>query len=185
MSGNNRGVAIVLIAVGALLLVGQFLNLNIAAFAWPLFVMIPGILLLVWAFVASQSAAPLAIPGSIVTTVGLILFYQNATGRFESWSYAWGLILAAVGVGIAVTGLLQLNEKMQKDGRQLATLGLGLFAAFGAFFELFIFRSFVDAFWWRYLLPLALVGGGLYLLMRQGRKPEDKETPQSPPEPQV
>ena len=130
---------------------------------------------------AKASAAPLAIPGTIVSTVGLILFYQNATGRFESWSYAWGLILAAVGVGIALTGSLQDNAKQQREGRQLASLGLALFAAFGLFFELFVFRGFAIGVW-RYLLPLVLIGGGLYLLVRQ-RNVEDtsqQDTSQEP-----
>ena len=88
--------------------------------------------------------------------MGLVLFYQNVTGRFESWPYAWGLIVTAVGIGLALAGRLQANPKLQHDGQRLATIGLVLFVAFGALFELLIFRSFADSVVWRYLPPLLL-----------------------------
>ena len=40
------------------------------------------------------------VPASIVTGIGGLLYWQNATGRWESWSYAWALIVASVGVSI-------------------------------------------------------------------------------------
>ena len=107
-------------------------------------------------FLASDSAAGLVIPGSIISTVGLIMFWQNLTGHFETWSYAWGLILAAVGLGIALQGYLTDSEKLSKDGRQLATLGFIFFVTFGAFFELFIFRNLFNSFVGRYLAAICI-----------------------------
>ena len=48
-----------------------------------------------------------AIAGSIVTTVGSVLLYQQTTGHWESWAYAWALVgPGAAGLGMLVYGLL-------------------------------------------------------------------------------
>jgi hypothetical protein len=181
MQKNTQGLGILLLALGAILLLGRFFNLDLTTFGWPFSILLPGLVMLIWAFV-TPSAAALAIPGSIVTMVGLIFFYQNATGRFETWSYAWGLIIAAVGLGIALQAVLKAAEEERRDGVRLAMIGFALFVAFGAFFEIFIFRGYSGSFVWRYLLPFALIGGGTYLLLRRqvasDQPPSD--LPQSP-----
>ncbi len=48
----------------------------------------------------------MVIGGTVVTTVGLVLLYQNTTGRWESWAYAWALVgPAASGLGMALWGI--------------------------------------------------------------------------------
>jgi hypothetical protein len=37
--------------------------------------------------------------GGVVTMAGLVLLVQNATDRFETWAYAWTLVLL-VGSGV-------------------------------------------------------------------------------------
>ena len=163
-NASARSIGVVLVIVGALLLFGQIGGFG--GFAWPLFIIIPGLLMLVAAFLGNEDAAGLAVPGTIVTTVGLILWLQAITGRFETWSYAWGLVLASVGIGTFLEGSLTQNDKNQREGLNLTALGLALFAGFGAFFELFVFGG-VAGWVFRYLLPAALIGGGAYLLWRQ------------------
>ena len=136
-------------------------------FAWPFFIILPGVLLLVAAFISGKAAAGLAIPGSIVTMIGLILFIQNITGNYESWSYVWALIPTAVGVGIFIQGGLSQNDKLRTDGSRLAMIGVVMLLIFGTFFELFIFNRFTDSLIWRYGLPILLIGGGAYLLVRR------------------
>ncbi|MER3555314.1 MAG: hypothetical protein C4331_13480 [Meiothermus sp.] len=87
---RNQIIGIILVVLGGLFLLGQVVDLgeSIGHWGWPFFVMLPGILLLVLAFVGGKTSAGLAVPGSIVTTVGLILFVQNVTDHFESWAYA-------------------------------------------------------------------------------------------------
>ncbi len=159
---NTTG--LILIALGVLFLLGRFIE---GAFAWPLFVLLPGLALLVWAFVGRKEAAGLAVPGAIVTTVGLILFVQSLTNTFETWSYAWGLVLASVGVGTWLYGVLSEHPGRQRDGIRTATLGLVLFAAFGVFFQFFIFGDLAGTWVWQWLLPILLIGGGAYLLSRE------------------
>ena len=161
---RQRTTGIVLVALGLLFLLAQFGQLG--AFLWPLFVIAPGVALLIWAFVGGKSATGLAIPGSIVSMVGLILLIQALTNRFETWSYAWGLIVAAAGVGTWLHGTLSDDEKLTRDGVKTATTGLVLFAAFGVFFEFVIGIGGRSGFVGSWLLPLLLIGGGVYLLWR-------------------
>jgi drug/metabolite transporter (DMT)-like permease len=161
---NPAGV--LLVVLGLFFLVAQFVNVDWGSLAWPFFIIVPGALLLTAALMGGKSAAGLAIPGSIVTTVGLILFVQNLTGRFESWAYAWGLILVSVGVGQYLRGQWAGEEAMRRSGLRFAALGLLLFLLFGIFFELFIFnQSPLLRNWW----PLILIGIGAFLLLRQRR----------------
>ena len=62
--------------------------------------------------------------GAIVTTVGLLLLYQDLNGHYESWAYAWALIPMAVGLGLTVNGL-------RFDRGDLVTLGTRMIAGFG------------------------------------------------------
>jgi uncharacterized membrane protein HdeD (DUF308 family) len=180
---NTRGFGLVLIIVGLLFLLSQFLNTIVGAFTWPFSIIVPGVLLLVAAFMFRTSVPALAIPGSIVSMIGLILFTQNVTGHFESWSYAWGLIVAAVGSGIFLFSSWSKDERTRKRGSQLALLGLVLFVVFGAFFELLIFRTFTNNVAWQYVLPILLVGGGAYLMLRKSKQGREEKSPPSTPEP--
>ena len=159
---RQRGVGIVLIALGAIFLLGRFVDLGAAL--WPLFVMAPGIALLAWAFLGGRSSAGLAVPGSIVTMVGLVLFIQNVTGRFDTWAYAWGLIVAAVGVGTWLYGSLADKEKEMTDGARTAMVGLALFAGFGVFFEFVIGLGGRSAVLGGWLVPVLLIAAGAALL---------------------
>ena len=48
----------------------------------------------------------LFIPGCIIGGIGGLLYYQNATGDWGSWAYAWTLIPGFVAVGLFLFGLL-------------------------------------------------------------------------------
>ena len=159
---RQRGVGIVLIALGAIFLLGRFVDLGAAV--WPLIVMAPGIALLAWAFLGGREATGLAVPGSIVTMVGLILFIQNATNRFETWSYAWGLVVAAVGIGTWLYGSLAHKDDKVQEGVRTFTVGLALFAGFGLFFEFVIGIGGRGGLLGTWLLPLLLIAAGAALL---------------------
>src|SRR5512133_947951 len=61
-------------------------------------------------FIGLITGAPgMAVPASIIAGIGGILYYQNATGNYESWSYMWALIPGFVGVGTILAGLLGDN----------------------------------------------------------------------------
>ncbi len=164
---RQRGIGIVLVALGAIFLIGRFVDLGAAL--WPLFVMGPGLALLAWAFLGGKESAGLAIPGSIVTMVGLILFVQNATERFDTWAYAWGLIVASVGAGTWLFGTLADRPKEVHDGIRTFSIGLTMFAAFGVFFEFVIGFGGRPGWIGSWVVPLLLIGAGAALLWQRRR----------------
>jgi hypothetical protein len=178
-AGIVLGVALVIL--GLVFLAGQmFPGLDLGHYAWPLFVLVPGVVMLgaglVW-----RDASGLVIPGSIVTATGLVLAVQNATGLWASWAYAWALIApGAVGAGIALQGLVRRSRGEVREGLRVAGIGLVLFLVGLGFFEgvLQISGESLGS-GSRLILPALLILAGLVLLVRnliQGRA----APPQSP-----
>lgn len=173
---------VVLIGLGLLFLLGQFFNLNVMGWLWPFFVIGVGAVFFIGMLAAGKSAAGLAIPGSIFTGLGLLLFFQNLTGRWESWAYAWTIFPTAVGVGLYIMGAWADNPSQRQAGLNLARIGVILFIVFGAFFELLIFGNGGTR---QFLFPALLIALGLYLLVtrigpwpRRPTKPSDPNPPQ-------
>lgn len=167
-----------LIGLGGLLLIAQLLSADIWTWLWPFGVIGMGLLFFLLMLANGPQAGGLAVPGSIITTVGLILFTLNVSGHWEAWAYAWPLIIVAVGVGTFIQGVWSNLEKARREGPKVARVGVVLFLVFGAFFELFIFRGYD-----RYsglLWPLLLIGLGLYFVLGQLLRRETLLPPPSP-----
>src|SRR5262245_58587418 len=162
-----------LIVVGLLALAGQiFRGFDFWGTIWPFFIIGAGALFFVGMFSGGKSAAGLAIPGSILIAVGLMLFLQNIFDHWESWSYGWTVILMAVGVGIYIMGRYTENPGQRASGLNLLKVGAILFVIFAGFFEM-IFNSFSFS---RFLFPTALILFGIYLIFGRSRsltKPQD------------
>jgi len=125
-----------LVLLGAILLAGQFVRVEIWHYGWPLFIIAPGVLLLILALTSRGFVGEgLAIAGSVITVTGLILLYQNATGHFESWAYAWALIPASVGVGMQLYGWVAHRPANVRAGTRLLGVGLVIFFLGALFFE--------------------------------------------------
>jgi hypothetical protein len=126
-----------LILIGAILLVGNVVRIDLGHYGWPLLVIAPGILLIVVALTSSGFVSEgLAITGSILTVTGLILLYQNSTDHFESWAYAWALVFpAAVGAGMIIYGIAGQRPGNVRAGTRLVAIGVVLFLLGAAFFE--------------------------------------------------
>lgn len=168
-SNRDRTLGLLLLVVGALLLFAQLFGFSLGRYGWPLFVLIPGVVLFAVAALGGRSAAGLAVPGSVVSTIGLILFVQNLTGRFETWAYLWALIPMAVGLGLYLQGTWTASEKLRREGRRVASTGLAMLVAFGAFFELLIFQNLTGTVFGRLWVPALLIAAGVYLLYGQSR----------------
>jgi len=126
-----------LVVVGASLLVGQFVRVDIGHYGWPFFVIAPGVVILLVGLTARGAVSEgLAILGSIITVSGLILLYQNSTDHFESWAYAWSLVFpGAIGVGMILYGLRAGRPGNVRTGTRLAGAGLVISLLGAAFFE--------------------------------------------------
>lgn len=156
-----------LIIFGLLALVGQiFRGFNFWNTFWPFFIIGFGLLFFVGMFAGGRSVSGLAIPGAIVTTIGLMLFYQNITNHWESWSYGWTVILMAVGLGIFIMGVWGQNASQRAAGLRVLQIGVILFIIFGAFFEL-IFTAGMPFGLRSIIFPVALILLGLYLVLKR------------------
>jgi multisubunit Na+/H+ antiporter MnhC subunit len=160
---------VVLIALGLLSLLGQiFRGFPFWSYLWPLVLIGFGGLFFVGMFAGGKSFAGLAIPGTIIAGLGLMMFFQNLTGYWESWAYSWTIILVLVGLGIFIMGLYSEDLHRRQAGLRVIKVGAILFVIFGGFFEL-IFNAFRPFGIQQYIFPLLLVGLGVYLvLIRSG-----------------
>jgi len=152
---------ILLLLVGLFLLVVQLSpNFGLAIdieFSWPLFVIGAGILLFIFGLLVN--APDMAVPACIVGGIGCLLYWQNSTGNWASWAYAWALIPGFVGVGVIVAGLFKGEFRQAlRDGGTLILISLILFAIFGSFLG---GLSFLGDYW-----PLLLIFLGAWLLIR-------------------
>jgi hypothetical protein len=181
---------LLLVAGGVALLAAQLygidLRFDLAQYGWPIFVILPGVALLVLGLVISdEPGIGLAIAGSIVTTVGLILSYQWATNHGASWAYAWSLIApTSVGAGMALWGLLHLRGRILRAGLGALLAGLVMFVILFGFFEglLGIGGERGLAPLGRMALPIALIAGGVLIILarlwpRRRRRPSQGEWP--------
>jgi len=92
--------------------------------------------------------------------VGVVLSFQAATGLWATWAYAWALVApGGVGVALVLYGLLTGQGDLVRNGVPVLLTGLGLFVAFGLFFEAVLHLS-GDA------LPFGepILAGGLVVL---------------------
>src|SRR3984893_16623646 len=89
-AGSGVAIGIVLVVVGIFFFVVQLGGFDLGAYGWPLFIIIPGLTLLIVGFVGLGTGA--AIPGGLLTMVGLVLAYQNSSRNWASWVYVWPLV---------------------------------------------------------------------------------------------
>ena len=175
------GVAIgaILVIVGAILLGGQLLDIGIGDFGWPLIIVAVGVaLLLIGLVVVNQSG--MVVGGTVVTTVGLVLLYQNQTGHWESWAYAWALVgPAASGLGLAIWGIRSGDGKDVRNGTWGFLGGLAFYAVGLLFFEGVIGISGERLPLQEWVLPAVVIGIGVVILIRgllQRGEPEGPAT---------
>jgi hypothetical protein len=155
---------VLLILLGFLFLFLQLFEFNIWGELWPALVIGVGLLFFLAMLVTGRGSGALAIPGSVITMVGLILLFNNTFGFWETWAYTWTLIIFAVGIGINIFGRYTHQEKARQSGGVVARIGLVLFVIFGIFFELFI--GLTGVFEGSSLLwPVLLILTGVYLLL--------------------
>src|SRR5262249_50777488 len=103
--------------------------------AWPFFIIAVGLIFFVGVVVGGPAAGPLAIPGALISTVGLILLYQRAFDRFQTWAYAWTLLVVASGLGLLVDAAWRNRPERAQLGRAAIGVGVALFVVGVVSFE--------------------------------------------------
>jgi hypothetical protein len=164
---------VLLIGVGVLLLAvnsfGLQLPFDFGRIGWPVFVIAPGVVLLIVGLVASgEPGVGLAVAGGIVTTVGSILAYQSATDHWSSWAYAWSLIApTSVGASMLLWGSFHGSGSVVRQGLSGLGVGIVVFIVGFAFFEgvLNLGGTRGLAPLGRQALPIALIGAGVLVII--------------------
>ncbi len=166
-STGRSAAAIGLIGLGVLFLLAQYIGFSFLGTLWPLFVMLPGLAFLYFAYTGDQRHAGLAIPGAMITGTGAILFYQNLTGHWTSWAYIWALYPVFLGFAFVFMGRRTGDRHQIMLGDNFVKWGLFGFVVLWAFFELLIFGGNSPLI--STIVPLALIAAGIYILTR-GRR---------------
>lgn len=156
--------AFVLIAIGALYLALEFFpKLGQLAYGrehWPVQIIAIGLIFALAALVTWMPS--FFIPASVLTGIGGLLYWQNSTGNWASWSYAWTLIPGFAGFGLLLFGLLA-----RKRGAYIS----GMWNFFSSIILFGIFAStlgglpFAARLW-----PAALIVLGLIVIVSGFRK---------------
>jgi len=178
--GPHRGSlvgGIILVVLGLAFLVARVFRVELGVDSWPIWIVGPGIALLVAGLVVGGSGGlGLVIPGAIVATVGTILWVQDATGLWATWAYAWALVApGSVGLGMLLYGITRGDRELTANGLRTLLVGLGLFFGFALFFEgaLRLSGGRIPAA--DVALPVVAVGIGVVLLVlsvgRRGDRP--------------
>jgi peptidoglycan/LPS O-acetylase OafA/YrhL len=159
---TNLFLGLLLVLIGVWLVITRqvpaiqhWLDNNLSGAVWTI---AAGVLVL---FIGLITGAPgMAVPASIIAGIGGILYYQNATGDYESWSYMWALIPGFVGVGTILAGLLGDNTRNSLGrGLNLIVISAALFLIFAGFFGgLSILGNYGPA--------IILIALGVYILVR-------------------
>lgn len=178
---------LLLIALGVVALVmrqvGADFFASVAAWGWPLFIIVPGVVLLAVSLLpARPHGVGFATAGAIVTAVGSLLLYQSRTGHWESWAYAWALLPMAAGAALVLYGLFAREGGMVTNGLWMAGVAAVLFAVGAWFFEgIFagqVRPDFAD--WW----PVGVILIGALIAIRAFiAPPEPRAVEQAPAEP--
>lgn len=117
-------------------------------FDWPVWVIGAGALILILGLLLGEPG--MAVPAAVVGGIGAILYWQNMTENWSSWSYIWTLIPGFVGVGTLAGGLLGEKPRVSlREGGQLILVSATLFIIFFS-----IFGNFGLQRWWPVLLIL-------------------------------
>jgi hypothetical protein len=169
MSRQNRsrifaGILMILVGIWFLLVNfmpgwGDWMRISLT---WPLIIVGVGLFLLFLGLLTSEPG--MAVPACIVGGIGGLLYWQNITGNWESWAYAWTLIPGFIGAGILLEGLLEGKFRSAWNAASvLLLISLFTFLIFGSFFG----KVPLGDYW-----PVLVILLGVWLLIRTVFRPK-------------
>lgn len=171
-------VGIVLVLAGGVFLADQLLPLNLMQTFWPLLIVLFGLTFLVAMLFAGKRGAGLAIPGTIITALGVLLFVQNTFDLWITWAYAWALLISAVGLGLLIMNSYLNRVGLRRAAGLLIGIGLTLFVIFGMFFEIILNISGTDLYSGLFL-GIGLILLGLFVVFSRPLFSRAGKTPQT------
>src|SRR5690348_15085147 len=165
--GSSAALGIVLVVVGLFALVVVMSGVDLTQNGWPLFIIIPGLTLMVVGFISVGAVA--TIPGGIVTMLGVVLAYTNSSGDWPLWAYGWSLVIPfGIGLGMYLQALRDRDQNALRTGRTLLAIGAMIFLIGFVLFESILGISGRDYFGavGKGALPALLIIVGVILLVR-------------------
>ena len=164
MKKTNITGGLIMILIGAWFLAVQFVPgmRSWVSGSWPLSIIGVGAIFLVAAIVSNVPG--LVIPAFIIGGIGSLLFYQEATGDWDSWAFAWSLIPGFVGLGLLFFSLLAKDKGASRAGFILVFISAILFVFFGSFLGA---PDEIIRYW-----PLLLIGLGSWSMTRSFVRPK-------------
>lgn len=166
--GSSIALGIVLVVVGIFALLVVLTGVDLTQYGWPLFIIIPGLTLMVVGFLSVGAVA--TVPGGIVTMTGVVLAYCNATGDWPFWAYGWSLVTpGGVGLGIYLQALRDRDPHALRTGRTLLFVSLLIFLIGFVLFESILGISGRDYFgpYGKAAFPVLIILVGIVLLVRR------------------
>ena len=164
MRGKNYfwGIILILIGVGAIL--NNIFNIRFFTIGelWPIFVLIPGLSFEAGYF--SRGKEPgLLVPGGILTTIGVLFFFETFTNWHFS-EYTWPVYLLAVAIGLFQLYLFGGRKRgLLVPVFILTTIAVIAFAT----------MLFGSVFYWintSLIVPIVFISIGVYILLENFSK---------------
>ena len=164
MLSNNRGslyVAVLLIGMGMFFMAFNLMPGFTMGSAWPVvfYILAAGFYLppILWRD-QRRGLSGLFIPASIMLALALLFTYNVLTQDWASWGYAWTLIVAGVGGGMALAG---------RTGRWgSVSTWVGIWMLLGSLVIFALFASIFGLPLLKLAGPALLIIAGLVLIMR-------------------
>ncbi len=158
---SSMAFGILLVLAGGLFLAAQlyepFGKWVEANLAWPFIIIGAGAAMFLLGLVFRQP--DLLVSACVVGGIGGLLYWQNSTGNWASWAYAWALIPGFAGIGNLLSSPLRASPgKAINEGIDSIVASAVLFTIFSSFLG---GRNILGVYW-----PLVLVGAGLLLILR-------------------
>jgi peptidoglycan/LPS O-acetylase OafA/YrhL len=176
VSKTSNTIGIVLVVAGLIAALSQKIGfgiglgfLGIDQISWPLFIIVPGLILLMMSLSSKNGNTAITVVGTMATITGLLLAYQNTFHHYESWAYGWALVSPlGLGLGQILHGRSHDNPALIETGRRMVAIGAALFVAGAVFFELIINisgRGISHFFSSDYAFSTILIGAGVVFLL--------------------
>lgn len=162
MDRRNIYLGTALIVIGALLFSNQYFNFNFFSmeYFWPLFVLIPGLVFEASFFMGGRNAG-LLVPGGILTTIGLLFFFETFTG-WHFAEYTWPVYILSVAIGLAQ--LYLFGNRQPGLLIPISILTIIAFVSFG----MMVFGSILTWLNYSIIFPVILVLIGVFILVGKG-----------------
>lgn len=166
MKRNSSLLGGAFVILGALLLSARYLfGQNMFRLGpddfWPMIILMVGVVFELVYFV-SLKAPGFLVPGGILTTYGLLFFFEVAT-NWHFAAYTWPVYIAGVAIG-----LFQLYLHTGRPKGLLITVGI-LSGVIVTSLTVILFRIFLSTIDIGLVLPALLVLAGLVLVFGRGR----------------